>query len=90
MKRPGTPTPLLFFPEDERGHTFVGMPPPMHLPAQPVRKSYADRYPPQLDAPVVVEFVPTDDDTVVVEPERFTIGQIGAGLDAIRARRSKP
>lgn len=87
MKRPGTPPPLLFFP-GEYEHTLVGIPAPNHLPA-PRRKSYAERYPPQLDAPVVVEFVPLpfDDDSIVVDVpiERFTIDQIKAGLDAMRA-----
>jgi hypothetical protein len=60
------PLPLLFFPDDTE-HTQVGMPAPMHLPAPPARKaSYAERYPPRLDAPVTIELVPVDD-TVIVE-----------------------
>lgn len=61
------PLPLLFFPDDTE-HTQVGMPAPMHLPAAPARKaSYVERYPPQLDAPITIEIVPDDDDTVIAE-----------------------
>lgn len=42
--------------------TMVGMPAPMHLPAR--RRTYADKYPPQIDEPVEILIVP-DDDTVI-------------------------
>lgn len=63
------PLPLLFFP-DETEHTHVGMPAPLHIPAQPARKaSYVERYPPGIEPPlaVVLVHVDEDEDTVIAE-----------------------
>jgi len=54
--RPATPPPLPFF-TDENVSTMIGMPAPLHLPGVRARRSYVERYPPQIDEPVVIELV---------------------------------
>lgn len=52
--------------------TLVGLPAPERLPAPPAPLaavlSYCARHPPKIDHAVVIEIVPCDGETVVVDP----------------------
>jgi len=61
-------------PDDPFGpqaQTLIGLPPPLRLPG-PVAplaavEAYCARHPPTIDEPVIVEIVPYEEDTVVVD-----------------------
>ncbi len=47
--------------DEPRSVTIVGLPAPAHLPGPLPGDSYARKYPPKIDEPVIIELVPAED-----------------------------